>query len=163
MSDFAALTARLSMDSFDVTALDQVITVAYDPVDPNRAAANKALMQLQENPDLWNKADAIIEQAKNPQARFFGLQVLDDVIKTRWKILPQEQREGIKNYVVGKIIHMSQDEQTLRQEKVFISKLNLTLVEILKQEWPHNWPSFISDLVGSSKSSEILCETTCRF
>jgi exportin-1 len=53
---------------------------------------------------------------------------------------------------------MSSDEALLTREKVFISKLNLTLVEILKQEWPHNWPSFISDLVGSSKTSELLCE-----
>lgn len=53
---------------------------------------------------------------------------------------------------------MSSDESLLSREKVFISKLNLTLVEILKQEWPHNWPSFISDLVGSSKTSELLCE-----
>ena len=57
---------------------------------------------------------------------------------------------------------MCHDEQTLRQEKVFISKLNLTLVEILKQEWPHNWPSFISDLVGSSKSSEVPCENNMQ-
>lgn len=72
--------------------------------------------------------------------------------------MPQDQREGIKSYVVGKIIAMSNDEAVLSREKVFLSKLNLTLVEILKQEWPHNWPSFISDLVGSSKTSELLCE-----
>jgi exportin-1 len=80
----------------------------------------------------------------------------------RWKILPQEQKEGIKNYIVGKIIKMSSEEVTMNQEKVFIGKLNLTLVEILKQEWPHNWPSFISDLVGSSKSSEVLCENNMQ-
>ena len=27
----------------------------------------------------------------------------------------------------------------------------------MKQEWPRNWPSFISDIVGASKSSESLC------
>lgn len=80
----------------------------------------------------------------------------------RWKILPAEQREGIKNYVVGKIIKMSSEEAIMNKEKVFISKLNLTLVEILKQEWPHNWPSFISDLVGSSKTSELLCENNMQ-
>lgn len=32
------------------------------------------------------------------------------------------------------------------------------LVNILKQDWPHNWPTFISDIVGSSKTSESLCE-----
>ena len=154
--------AALSRGDFSVGALDAVITAAYNPIDPNRSVANKTLMQLQEAPDLWTKADAIIEQAGTAQARFFGLQLLDEAIKTRWKILPKDQRESIQNYVVGKVISMSQQEETLRKEKVFIGKLNLTLVEVLKQEWPHNWPTFISDLVGSSKTSEVLCENNMQ-
>mmetsp|Transcript_20337 Transcript_20337/g.44025 ORF Transcript_20337/g.44025 Transcript_20337/m.44025 type:complete len:1080 (+) Transcript_20337:274-3513(+) len=162
-AEFNALTQRLVKgDEFDVAVLDQVVAAMYSPMDPNRAAANQFLMQLQEAPDLWQKADSIIEKAGNPQTRYFGLQVLDDAIKTRWKILPADQKEGIKNYVVGKIINMSQDESTLHAEKVFIGKLNLTLVEILKKEWPHNWPSFISDLVGSSRTSEVLCENNMQ-
>eukprot|EP00580_Thalassiosira_gravida_P013796 CAMPEP_0201684068 /NCGR_PEP_ID=MMETSP0494-20130426/52443_1 /ASSEMBLY_ACC=CAM_ASM_000839 /TAXON_ID=420259 /ORGANISM="Thalassiosira gravida, Strain GMp14c1" /LENGTH=1085 /DNA_ID=CAMNT_0048167855 /DNA_START=79 /DNA_END=3336 /DNA_ORIENTATION=- len=145
-------------EEFDVSLLDDVVNAAYSPSDPNRAMANKALMALQEAPDVWTKADAILERSQNPQSRFFGLQVLDDAIRTRWKVLPAEQREGIKNYVVGKVIQVSSDESLASTEKVFLSKLNLTLVQILKQEWPHNWPSFIPDLVGSSKTSEILCE-----
>jgi exportin-1 len=31
-------------------------------------------------------------------------------------------------------------------------------MQVLKHEWPHNWPTFISDIVGSSKTSEVLCE-----
>ena len=68
---------------FDVALLDNVVTVAYSPVDPNRAMANKALMALQESPDAWTKADAILERAQNPQSKFFGLQILDDAIRTR--------------------------------------------------------------------------------
>lgn len=68
---------------FDVALLDQVVAAAYNPIDPNRAVANKALMALQETPDVWTKADAILERAQNPQSRFFGLQVLDDAIRTR--------------------------------------------------------------------------------
>ena len=68
---------------FDVALLDQVVAAAYNPADPNRAMANKALMALQESPDVWTRADAILERAQNPQSRFFGLQVLDDAIKTR--------------------------------------------------------------------------------
>ncbi|MCP4748313.1 MAG: hypothetical protein GY874_19575 [Desulfobacteraceae bacterium] len=68
---------------FDVALLDDIVTVAYSPVDPNRSTANKALMALQESPDAWTKADAILERAQNPQSRFFGLQVLDDAIRTR--------------------------------------------------------------------------------
>jgi exportin-1 len=68
---------------FDIPLLDKVVSTAYDPTNPQRAAANDALMKLQENPDLWTKADGILERASNPQARFFGLQILDEAIKTR--------------------------------------------------------------------------------
>jgi exportin-1 len=83
--DVQAVTQKLLAggDSFDITLLDQVVGAAYDPVSPHRAQANKALMQLQESTDLWQKADGIIEQSQNPHSRFFGLQVLDDAIKTR--------------------------------------------------------------------------------
>ena len=32
------------------------------------------------------------------------------------------------------------------------------LFQILKKEWPKNWPTFISDIVGASKSNESLCK-----
>lgn len=30
--------------------------------------------------------------------------------------------------------------------------------QILKQEWPKHWPTFISDIVGASRTSESLCQ-----
>lgn len=33
----------------------------------------------------------------------------------------------------------------------------LSSLQIVKQEWPRNWPTFISDIVGASKTSESLC------
>ncbi|KAL9178446.1 hypothetical protein ACHAXT_003776 [Thalassiosira profunda] len=149
-------------DEFNVSLLDDVIAVAFSPTDPHRTMANQALIELQETPGFWTKADTILEQAKNPQSRFFGLQVLDDAICTRWKVLSTEQRNGIKNYVVGKVIQVSSGPSLASGEKVFLGKLNLTLVQIVKQEWPHNWPSFIPDLVGSSKTSEVLCENNMQ-
>ena len=82
-SEIQAVTQKLLSGEFDVNALDQIVGAAYDPVSPHRAEANKALMQLQEAPELWQMADSIIEQSQNPSSRFFGLQVLDDAIKTR--------------------------------------------------------------------------------
>mmetsp|Transcript_3884 Transcript_3884/g.9253 ORF Transcript_3884/g.9253 Transcript_3884/m.9253 type:complete len:1088 (+) Transcript_3884:342-3605(+) len=161
-TDLQAVAQKLLSGDFDINLLDQIVGAAYDPISPHRAQANKALMQLQESPELWRMADTIIEQSQNPNSRFFGLQVLDDAIKIRWKIIPTDQKEGIKNFVVSKVIKMSSDEAIMKQERVFIGKLNLTLVEILKQEWPQNWPTFISDLVGSSKTSEILCENNMQ-
>lgn len=83
-SDIEAVTRQLLNGEFDINLLDQVVGAAYDPISPHRAQANRALMQLQESPDLWQRADGIIEQSQNPNSRFFGLQVLDDAIKTRY-------------------------------------------------------------------------------
>ena len=33
---------------------------------------------------------------------------------------------------------------------------------MLKHEWPNNWPSFIPDIVASSKTSEVLCENNVK-
>lgn len=55
---------------------------------------------------------------------------------TRWKILPAEEREGIKNYIVGKVVDISKDEASMQTEKLFLNKLNVILVQILKQVRP---------------------------
>lgn len=60
---------------------------------------------------------------------------MDRLIKARWKILPEEQRSGIRNFIVGVIVKNSADEVTLRKERSYVNKLNLILVQILKQEW----------------------------
>lgn len=109
-----------------------------DGAHPQRAAANEFLVRMKDHPDMWRRADAILEVSKQSATKFFGLQVLTEAINTHWKVIPSEQREGIRSYVVTKIIALSTDGP-----KDFLSRLNLVLVQILKQDWPQNWPTFI--------------------
>lgn len=90
------------------------------------------------------------------------VQILESVIKFRWGALPEEQRQGIKNYISNLIIKLSSDDQTFRRQKVFLNKLNVILVQVLKQDWPHKWPTFVQDIVGASKTSETLCENSMQ-
>lgn len=143
---------------FDVGALEQVVSHMNNPKSPHQRVANQIMMALQEHQDAWTRASDILEQSSNPQTQFFGLQILEDAVRYRWKILPKDQREGIKGYIVGKLLSMSSSEMSLRQHHMFIRKMNLVLVQVLKHEWPHNWPTFITDIVNSSKTSETLCE-----
>ena len=85
---------------------------------------------------------------------------MEDLIRSRWGALPAEQREAIRNYISNVIIKMCSDEASCRSEKVFLSKLNVILVHILKHDWPSKWPSFIADIVQASKSGETLCENS---
>ncbi|KAM3863146.1 exportin-1 [Diretmus argenteus] len=38
------------------------------------------------------------------------------------------------------------------------SDTSVAIPQILKQEWPKHWPTFISDIVGASRTSESLCQ-----
>ena len=104
--------------------------------------------------------DSILETTQNNQTKFYALSILESVITTRWGALPEEQREGIKTYVSNLIIKISTDEGSFRSQRTFLGKLNLVLVDVLKQDWPHRWPSFIPDIVGASKTNEGLCENS---
>jgi len=147
---------------FDCPLLDQIVAIATDGAHPNRLQADTFLQSLQENPDMWKRVDAVLETSKQATTKFFILQVLMITINTRWKVIPTDQREGIRNYIVSKIIALSASDELMRENGSFLNRLNLVLVQILKQDWPHNWPSFISDIVGSSKTSESLCENNMR-
>ena len=92
----------------------------------------------------------------------FALSILDGTIQRAWKVLPAEQAEGIKEFVVQNVIALASSFESMENEKTFVLKLNQVLIKIVVQEWPDKWPTFISDLVGASKSSESLCENNMR-
>uniref|UniRef100_A0A6N2LZB0 Exportin-1 C-terminal domain-containing protein n=1 Tax=Salix viminalis TaxID=40686 RepID=A0A6N2LZB0_SALVM len=92
------------------------------------------------------------------QSKEFSAQVLEGVIKYRWNALPVEQRDGMKNYISEVIVQLSSNETSFRMERLYVNKLNVTLVQILKHEWPARWRSFIPDLVAAAKTSETICE-----
>ncbi|KAI1319900.1 Karyopherin transporter [Mortierella claussenii] len=142
----------------DVELLDGVVKTFYNSTGPDHRLAGQLMAQFQEHPDAWRRVDTILDNSKDSNTKFFALQILAKLVQTRWKLLPPEQRQGIRNYTVGLIVKLSSDEATLVREKILLHKLNLVLVQILKQEWPHAWPGFIPEIVSSSKSNLSLCE-----
>ncbi|KAK8764264.1 hypothetical protein V5799_033127 [Amblyomma americanum] len=123
----------------DINLLDSVVCGMYAGEDPQQRLAQEVLTTLKEHPEAWTRT-------------------LENVIKTRCRVLPRNQCEGIKKYIVGRIIKTSSDPEGIERERVHLNKLNMILVQILKREWPKNWPSFISDIVGASKTNESLCQ-----
>lgn len=153
------MEALLNFDvPLDIPFLDRVVEILSSGAPPEIRHAQAVLTKFQEHPDAWQRVDKILTKSASLHTKFFGLQILEGVINTRWKILPEEQRLGIREFVVNFVIELSREEQGLRSQKVLINKLNHTLVQVLKQDWPHAWPNFVSDLVGSSKTSDALCE-----
>ncbi|CAL7946208.1 unnamed protein product [Xylocopa violacea] len=130
----------------------------YTGIGEQQRIAQEVLTTLKEHPNAWTRVDTILEYSQNQQTKYYALQILEQVIKTRWKVLPRNQCEGIKKYIVGLIIKTSSDPETMEASKVYLNKLNMILVQVLKREWPKNWESFIGDIVGASKTNESLCQ-----
>jgi len=142
----------------DIGLLDRVVGTLYSGSGEQQKMAQEVLTTLKEHPDAWTKVDTILEFSNNQQTKYYALQILESVIKTRWKVLPRNQCDGIKKYIVGLIIKTSSDQELMEKEKTYLNKLNMILVQILKREWPKNWESFIPDIIGASKTNESLCQ-----
>ncbi|KAI6899031.1 hypothetical protein KC348_g17257, partial [Hortaea werneckii] len=95
----------MTMDDLDAT-----VRAFYEGRGEQQKAAQATLNQFKENPDSWLMVDKILQDAQYPQTKYLGLQVLDNVIMTRWKVLPRDQCQGIRNFVVNFIIQMSSTE-----------------------------------------------------
>ncbi|KAI1004079.1 Exportin-1 [Podosphaera aphanis] len=141
-----------------IKELDATVRAFYEGRGEPQKVAQAALNQFKEDPDAWLLVDKILQDATYPQTKYLGLQVLDNVIMTRWKVLPKEQCQGIRNFVVNFIIQCSSSEDSLKAQRTLLNKLNLVLVSILKQEWPHNWPTFINEIISSCHTSLSICE-----
>ena len=82
--------------------------------------AQEVLTSLKEHPDAWTRVDTILEYSSNQQTKYYALQILENVIKTRWKVLPRPQCEGISfsfNYIINK-------------RKYFTKVINLHLIPL---------------------------------
>ncbi|KAK3321206.1 CRM1 C terminal-domain-containing protein [Cercophora scortea] len=141
-----------------IEELDATVRAFYEGRGEQQKAAQLALNQFKEDPDAWLMVDNILSTATYEQTKFLGLQVLDNVIMTRWKVLPREQCQGIRNFVVQYILQCSNTDEALKSQRTLLNKLNLVLVSVLKQEWPHHWPTFINEIVAACHSSLSVCE-----
>lgn len=142
----------------DTNLFDQVVDAFYKGTGPTQKEALLVLNLFQSHPLLWTRSDKILLSSSNPQLKYIALSCLNNLIQTRWKTIPNDDRVGIRNFIVNMIIALCDDQKVFETERALINKIDLTLVSILKQEWPHNWPDFIPEIVLSSRSSFNVCE-----
>ncbi|EAL19684.1 hypothetical protein CNBG3120 [Cryptococcus deneoformans B-3501A] len=138
--------------------IDQVVQAFYTGSGETQQTAQRVLTQFQENPDSWQRVPAILETSQNLNTKYIALQVLEKLVQVRWKALPADQQTGIRNFIVQATVEISSDESRMRREKGYLNKLNLVLVQILKQAWPKDWPQFIPEICESSRTNLSLCE-----
>ena len=98
----------------DVSLLDRVVLTMHRAPEPQRGQADRVLNAFRVHADAWTRVDSVLEADVSVETKFFALQILESVIKYRWKSLPKVQREGVKTYLVQKIMSVSGCSQPSR-------------------------------------------------
>lgn len=52
--------------------------------------ANHVMNEFKSNSDAWMAVGTILDTTDDVNTKYFALQILDDAVKTRWKILPDD-------------------------------------------------------------------------
>lgn len=72
--------------------------------------------------------DVILECGASMQSKYFALQVLEAAIKTKWRALPAEQRDGVKGFIARLIISTCGMDDA--DSQLLLQKLNVVLVQV---------------------------------
>ncbi|CAH2256592.1 exportin-5 isoform X3 [Pelobates cultripes] len=98
----------------------------------------------------------LAEKMQLPVVRHFGLQVLEHVIKFRWNNMSSEDKLCLK-YSVMELI--SNGMNTVLEEEAHIKDVFARIiVEMIKREWPQNWPDMLNELEALTKQGEVQTE-----
>lgn len=147
----------------DVNLLDAAIELMYTSRNEvERKAIQDKITLFQEHPDAWIRVTSIMEGCRHVQTKFIAVHILEQTIKYRWGTLPPPQKEGIKRFAIQFLVNVSSNEAAYQANHVVVGKMNVCLVQIVKHEWPHNWPDFIPSLIESGKSNEVICENNMK-
>jgi exportin-1 len=71
-----------------------------------------------------------LDHAAQPATKYFALQILENLVRHRWNILPDTQQRGIRDYIVDHIMKLSDSDESRQQNRVILSKMNAVLVGV---------------------------------
>lgn len=140
------LNDAIPFDQKKVALLDEIVSALYSQNPTYMAQANEILTKFQQDDNAWQFVDIILENSNNNNSKFIALSVLDNTVSNKWKILPEDQKSGIKEYITNLVISLGKSEVSNTTGGPLLTKLNQTLVSIVKHEWTTTWKDFISEI-----------------
>ncbi|XP_041920713.1 exportin-5 [Alosa sapidissima] len=84
------------------------------------------------------------DRTQNPVIRHFGLQILEHVIKFRWNNMSPQEKVHLKNCAMELLSKGTYP--ILMEESHIKDALSRIIVEMIKREWPQNWPDMLKEL-----------------
>ncbi|XP_015436514.1 PREDICTED: exportin-5 [Dufourea novaeangliae] len=129
--------------------LAQVVEVMMSPNVPQqqRLEVYNACERFKESSPLCAQCGLYLAQ-KSPNrssvVRHFGLQLMEHCIKYRWTQISQSEKIFIKENAM-KLLQEG-IEPLLQEEAHIKDALSRVVVEMIKREWPQQWPTLLAEL-----------------
>ena len=76
----------------------------------------------------------------------------------RWQILDNESKMNMRNFMVQLVLNLPEQVKSQPNSQHLLTKLNATLISIVKLEWGNSWQNFIQDICSSATENEAKCE-----
>ena len=101
------------------------------------------------------------QQQQDAELTYFSIQLITHAIKYKWLAL----NEHVKRDIGAKLFHVVFNvERFLSGPKYLRTNACLSMIELLKREWPQNWPTFLDELMtAAAKTSAHKCQVFLLF
>ena len=152
-------------DDNKLKLLESLVEIFYKTTNSNeRTVANNYLNQYKHLENSWQHCDKILTKSSHMLTKNFAASMLEEMIKTKFNLLSNDQKLVIRNFVIEILIKTINENSNNMTDQVnsLVNKLNLTVVAIAKSEWSTTWPTFMSEICSAGKTSPELCENNLK-
>lgn len=91
---------------------------------------------------------------------FFGLDVVSKAVKNRWHEYPEPQKASMRGFMLSMLADCTQ--YRFAQEHAGREKFAAALVEIVKRDWPQQWPDFQGAALHVMERGPIEASVVCK-
>ena len=144
----------------DIASLSTLIGVFYSGTQAEIASATASLAPVREHPRPWQLLEAASKAGADTPVILWCAALVEQWLRRRWRWLPVGERAACKSALVPLVVAAAAAADSPSSAggaaAVHASKLESVLAQLLKQDWPEGWPSFLSDLIGANLSSSAL-------
>ncbi|TSP25427.1 Exportin-5 [Bagarius yarrelli] len=98
----------------------------------------------------------LADKSQAAVVRHFGLQILEHVIKFQWNDMPQEEKVHMKEWTMKMLT--SGTHPILEEESHIKDALSRIVVEMIKREWPQQWPDMLKEMEALTTMGETQTE-----
>eukprot|EP00066_Takifugu_rubripes_P012337 XP_011601603.1 PREDICTED: exportin-5 isoform X2 [Takifugu rubripes] len=135
------------------------VNVTMDPETSHiyRLEALKFCEEFKENNSLCVPCGLqLADKAQPAVVRHFGLQILEHVIKFRWNDMQQQEKVHLKECAMQLLSNGTLS--ILEEESHIKDVLSRIIVEMIKREWPQQWPDMLKEMEVLSSQGETQTE-----